>query len=62
MSDTTTWPSLVRVTIVLCADCLAGMGGECHTPGCALWMNRGPDVPIVDYCESFVPVEADDAN
>jgi hypothetical protein len=50
----TTWPSLVRVTLVLCGDCLAGVGGECHTPGCALWMNRAPDVPIADKCESFV--------
>jgi hypothetical protein len=47
---------LVRVTLVLCTGCLAGKGGECHTPGCSLWMNRGPDIPIVDSCEEFKPL------
>lgn len=50
-------PTLVRVTLVLCTDCLRGAGGECHTPGCALWMNRAPDVPLADHCEVFVPLE-----
>lgn len=45
--------TLVRVTLVLCSRCLAGEGGTCHVPGCALWMNRAPDVPIVDFCELF---------
>ena len=34
------------VVVTLCDRCLDGEGGECHTPGCALWMNRAPDVPI----------------
>jgi hypothetical protein len=32
--------------VKLCGRCRAGEGGECHTPGCALWMNRAPDVPV----------------
>lgn len=52
---------LVRVSLVLCSSCLAGVGGECHTPGCALWMNRAPDVPIIDKCESSVVLGASGA-
>jgi NTP pyrophosphatase (non-canonical NTP hydrolase) len=37
---------LVPVVVSLCDRCLDGEGGECHTPGCALWMNRAPDVAI----------------
>jgi hypothetical protein len=54
------WPALRRVTLVLCADCLGGSGGECHTPGCALWFNRAPDVPLVDWCDTFEVVEVDE--
>lgn len=36
------------VQIRLCDHCLDGAGGECHTPGCALWMNRAPDVSLRD--------------
>ena len=39
---------LETVTLTLCNACLDGKGGECHTPGCALWMNRAPDVSIRD--------------
>jgi len=39
-------PTLRRVTLTLCESCIDGAGGECHTPGCALWMNRAPDVPL----------------
>jgi hypothetical protein len=49
-------PTLVRVTLVLCIDCLRGAGGECHVPGCALYMNRAPDIPIADCCEAFIPL------
>lgn len=52
---------LFRVSLVLCSSCLAGVGGECHTPGCALWMNRAPDVPIIDKCESSVVLGASGA-
>lgn len=38
------------VTLQLCDPCLDGAGGECHTPGCMLWMNRAPDFPLrTDY-------------
>lgn len=39
------------VALVLCDRCIAGEGGECHTPGCALWMNRAPDVPLTTVCD-----------
>lgn len=35
------------VTVRICPLCMAGAGGECHTPGCALWMNRAPDAPVL---------------
>lgn len=33
--------------IMLCKLCRAGVGGECHMPGCGLYNNRAPDIPIV---------------
>lgn len=36
-----------KVTLWLCDLCLNGAGGECHTPGCALWINRAPDLPLL---------------
>jgi hypothetical protein len=33
-------------SVLLCDACMAGEGGECHTPGCALWLNRAPDIPV----------------
>lgn len=38
-----------EVTLRLCAMCLDGKGGECHSPGCALWINRAPDLPLRDH-------------
>jgi hypothetical protein len=35
-----------RVTMWLCDLCLDGKGGECHVPGCALYLNRAPDLPL----------------
>jgi hypothetical protein len=32
--------------ISLCDACVAGEGGECHTPGCALWCKSAPDVKL----------------
>lgn len=40
-------PALHRVTLMLCGPCLSGAGGECHSPGCSLWMNTAPDRPIL---------------
>ena len=34
------------VAISLCSLCLEGKGGECHVPGCALFINRAPDLPV----------------
>jgi len=39
---------LETVVVTLCADCLDGKGGECHTPGCVLWAKSAPDVSIRD--------------
>ena len=41
-----TEPVVHRVTLLLCAPCLDGAGGECHTPGCVMWLNRAPDLPL----------------
>jgi len=38
------------VTVNLCGACLDGIGGECHTPGCALFLSVAPDIPIMDLC------------
>src|ERR1700761_1096985 len=35
-----------KVTLWLCDDCLDGAGGECHSAGCTLWINRAPDLSI----------------
>ena len=40
---------LREVTLMLCDLCLDGKGGECHTPGCSLWLNRAPDRPFRDH-------------
>lgn len=40
------WPAIHLVSLWLCDDCLDGKGGECHTPGCAMWMNRAPDLQL----------------
>lgn len=34
------------VQLWLCDLCLDGAGGECHSPGCAMWINRAPDLPL----------------
>lgn len=39
-------PILHQVTTTICSLCLDGAGGECHTPGCALWLCRAPDMPL----------------
>jgi len=38
--------SLHKVTLILCSLCLLGEGGQCHTPGCAMWIKAAPDVPL----------------
>lgn len=39
-------PTLRQVVLTLCSLCLSGAGGECHVPGCALYLNRAPDIPV----------------
>ena len=34
---------LVEVSFLLCRQCFDGVGGECHTPGCAFWCHPAPD-------------------
>jgi hypothetical protein len=41
---------LREVTLTLCLPCLSGAGGECHTPGCDLWLHRAPDIPVFCGC------------
>lgn len=38
-------PMLKTIQITICEPCLAGIGEECHTPGCALFLHR-VDLPI----------------
>ncbi len=38
--------TLNRIEITLCSLCLEGAGGECHVPGCALFLNRAPELAI----------------
>lgn len=45
-----------RYIVSLCDDCLCGVGGECHTPGCALWMSVAPDIAI--RVEGVAPPES----
>jgi hypothetical protein len=39
-------PTLNRYLVYLCSLCVAGEGGECHTPGCAFYMSSAPDLPL----------------
>jgi hypothetical protein len=51
--------SLHKVTLTLCSLCLAGEGGQCHTPGCDLWMHAAPDIPVyVDH--GYEPASKED--
>jgi hypothetical protein len=35
-----------KYSIDLCDACIDGLGQECHTPGCALWIHNSPGIPI----------------
>ena len=45
------------VKLWLCESCLMGEGEECHTPGCALWLHRCPDFPVMEELYEVVLVE-----
>jgi hypothetical protein len=34
------------IRIPICELCLTGSGGQCRTPGCALYLRAAPDIPI----------------
>jgi hypothetical protein len=49
-------PRVHRVAIQLCELCLEGKPGECHTPGCALFLHDSPGHPILpELYEILVP-------
>jgi hypothetical protein len=54
-------PTVHRVVVWICDLCLDGAGGECHVPGCALFLNRAPDCTIRNnpLVESIDGVELD---
>lgn len=57
-------PELRRISLWLCDLCLDGEGGECHVPGCSLYLNRAPDLNIRAHCEELtdhvaIPLDAD---
>jgi hypothetical protein len=39
-------PAVLLVKIRLCTACLHGVGRECHTPACALWLHNSPGMVI----------------
>lgn len=43
----------VTGTIPICDQCIDGVGGECHSPGCLFWASKAPDVPLRDKLESI---------
>lgn len=47
---------LRTIKITICQACLDGVGEECHTPGCALWLHR-VDLPIAPELYEIVPDE-----
>jgi hypothetical protein len=51
---------LTEVTLTLCSLCLNGAGGQCHTPGCALWMIAAPDVPLWSHIAGAITDLGDD--
>lgn len=49
-----------QIQIWLCQACLDGVGSECHTPGCAMWMHS-IDLPFdPDSYEILKSVDEDD--
>jgi hypothetical protein len=45
---------LYSVTMTVCGLCLRGEKGDgdgyCYTPGCAFWMSRVPEPPVMGNC------------
>ena len=53
--------TLRHVVMHLCDDCLNGESGQCHVPGCALWMKTAPDGPFSGWREIPPPAAQDGA-
>jgi hypothetical protein len=49
------------VQLHLCDLCLDGAGGQCHVPGCALWIKSAPDISIRDLVTVIEPDTNDTA-
>jgi len=39
-------PLFVCDGVYFCGLCLTGEGGECHSPGCIMFLSTAPDLPI----------------
>ena len=52
-------PEVLEIAIRVCRPCLDGAGGQCHTPGCALWLHDMDTLPIAR--ELYEVVERDPA-
>lgn len=51
--------SLQQIVLTVCGDCLDGAGGECHTPGCALWISTAPDIRLRERAASELAMAAE---
>lgn len=49
------------VQLHICDPCLSGAGGECHVPGCAMWMGRPPGDPPLGERPGVTVVTGPDA-
>jgi hypothetical protein len=47
-------PALKRVQMLICTACLDGIGEECHTPGCAMFLHR-VDIPFPKGAYTEIP-------
>ena len=50
---------LKRIIITICDACLLGIGSECHTPGCALFLHK-VDLPISPLYEVLDEYEGEE--
>lgn len=47
--------ALRHVTLHICEGCIGGQGGQCHTPGCILWMHDVDAIPLNRDAITFHP-------
>lgn len=60
MSEIHLDPALQDVTITICVLCLAGEGGECHSPGCLFWICPALDAEQAERIRSHGRPTPDD--